>query len=270
MCSSDLFLNPFNLGLITQQVMVVGTLAIGQTIIILTAGIDLSVGALAVFVSIVMGKLSADFGVPGGAALVIGFGFGTFLGLINGLLITRLRLPPFIVTLGTLSIFFSLNLFVSASTTIRGRDMDPLLTWTNTSITLPVIDVSIPISVFGMLIMYAIVAYILRYTAWGRHVYAVGDNPESARLTGVRSGRVLLLVYAGAGFIYAIGAWFLGVSLTGFFLRRLNLAMRAAFFVAAFADFVPHTSLDGGGQYINLAAALTGLLLMAFERYAKP
>ena len=206
---SDRFLNPFNLGLITQQVMVVGTLAIGQTIIILTAGIDLSVGALAVFVSIMMGKLSADFGVPGGAALLIGFGFGTFLGLLNGLLITRLRLPPFIVTLGTLSIFFSLNLFVSGSTTIRGRDMDPLLTWTNTSITLPGLDVNIPISVFGMLIMYAILAYILRYTAWGRHVYAVGDNPESARLTGVRSNRVLLLVYAGAGLIYAVGAWFL-------------------------------------------------------------
>ena len=118
---NERFLTPFNASLIVQQVMFVGTLAIGQTIIILTAGIDLSVGALAVFTSVVMGKLSADLGVPGFAALGIGFLFGTACGLLNGLLITRLKLPPFIVTLGTLSIFFSLNLFVSSSTTIDGR-----------------------------------------------------------------------------------------------------------------------------------------------------
>lgn len=206
---NERFLTPFNMSLITQQVMFVGTLAIGQTIIILTAGIDLSVGAIAVFVSVIMAKLSADFGVPGILALLVGFGIGTGAGLLNGLLITRLRLPPFIVTLGTLSIFFALNLFVSASTTIDGRDMDPLMTATGTRIDVPFIDIAVPISSIAMLVMYAIMAYVLRYTAWGRHIYATGDDPEASRLTGIRVDRVLVSVYAVAGFIYAIGAWFL-------------------------------------------------------------
>jgi fructose transport system permease protein len=201
---NERFLTPFNASLIVQQVMFVGTLAIGQTIIILTAGVDLSVGAIAVFVSVVMGKLSADFGVPGVPALLVGFLFGTAAGLINGLLVTRLRLPPFIVTLGTLSIFFALNLYVSASTTIDGRDMDPIMTWTGTRIDVPVIETAVPISSFLMLGMFAIMWYILKYTSWGRHIYATGDDPEASRLIGIKVDRVLLAVYGVAGFIYAI------------------------------------------------------------------
>ncbi len=206
---NERFLTPFNASLIVQQVMFVGTLAIGQTIIILTAGVDLSVGAIAVFVSVVMGKLSADLGIPGVGALLIGFLFGTAAGLLNGLLVTRLRLPPFIVTLGTLSIFFALNLFVSASTTIDGRDMDPIMTWTGTRIDVPVIDTAVPISSFLMLGMFGIMWYILKYTSWGRHIYATGDDPESSRLIGIKVDRVLLAVYGVAGLIYAIGGWFL-------------------------------------------------------------
>jgi fructose transport system permease protein len=209
---SDRFLQPFNMSLIIQQVTVVGTLAIGQTIIILTAGIDLSVGAITVFVSVIMAKLSADFGVPGIAALLVGFTVGTGCGLLNGLLITRLRLPPFIVTLGTLSIFFALNLYVSASTTVRGRDMDSLLTTTagkEGTVMLPLVDTPIPLASLGMLLMYAVMTYVLRYTAWGRHIYATGDDPEASRLTGIRVNRVLVSVYAVAGLIYGIGAWFL-------------------------------------------------------------
>ena len=209
---SDRFLQPFNMSLIIQQVTVVGTLAIGQTIIILTAGIDLSVGAITVFVSVIMAKLSADYGVPGFAALLVGFAFGTACGLLNGLLITRLRLPPFIVTLGTLSVFFALNLYVSASTTIRGSDMDSLLTTTagkQGSLMLPIINTPIPLGSLAMLAMYAIMSYVLRFTAWGRHIYATGDDPEASRLTGIKVDRVLVSVYAVAGFIYAIGAWFL-------------------------------------------------------------
>ncbi|MFV2063483.1 MAG: ABC transporter permease, partial [Chloroflexota bacterium] len=171
--------------------------------------IDLSVGAIAVFASIIMAKLSADLGVPGIMALFVGFTVGTGCGLLNGLLITKLRLPPFIVTLGTLSIFFALNLYVSASTTTRGRDMADILTFAGTRINVPIVDTPIPLASIGMLVMYGIMAYVLRFTAWGRHVYATGDDPESARLTGIRVDRVLLSVYAVAGLIYGIGAWFL-------------------------------------------------------------
>src|SRR3954463_5891263 len=109
--TADRFLAPGNLSLIVQQVMVVGTLGIAQTLVILTAGIDLSVGAIMVLSSIVMAKLGTDQGLPGLLALALGFGVGTVCGLINGLLVTRLRLPPFIVTLGTLNVFFALNLW---------------------------------------------------------------------------------------------------------------------------------------------------------------
>jgi fructose transport system permease protein len=204
---SPQFLSPTNFSLIAQQVMVVGTLAIGQTLIILTAGIDLSVGAVMVLTSIIMGKLSADLGLPGPVALLVGLGLGGAAGLLNGLLVTRLRLPPFIVTLGTLNIFFALNLFVSASATIRGSDMDPFLLLTGN--TFSVGATRITYGTVLMVAMFAVVAYLLRWTAWGRHVYAVGDDVDAARLAGIRVDRILISVYAAAGVIYAIGAWFL-------------------------------------------------------------
>jgi fructose transport system permease protein len=205
--TADRFLEPGNLSLIVQQVMVVGTLGIAQTLIILTAGIDLSVGAIMVLSSIIMAKLSADQGVPGLFALLLGFGVGTACGLLNGLLVTRLRLPPFIVTLGTLNIFFALNLYISKSETIRGADMSDLLLWTGKTINVG--DTRITYGSLMMLGLFAVFAYILKHTAWGRHVYAVGDDAEAARLAGVRTNRVLLSVYVVAGLICAVAAWML-------------------------------------------------------------
>jgi fructose transport system permease protein len=205
--TADRFLEPANLSLIVQQVMVVGTLGIAQTLIILTAGIDLSVGAIMVLSSIIMAKLSAESGVPGLLALLIGFGIGTLCGLLNGALVTRLRLPPFIVTLGTLNIFFALNLYISKSETIRGRDMSALLLWTGKTIDIG--DTRITYGSIMMVVLFIVFAYILRHTAWGRHVYAVGDDAEAARLAGVRRDRVLLSVYVVAGLICAVAAWML-------------------------------------------------------------
>jgi fructose transport system permease protein len=205
--SADRFLEPGNLSLIVQQVMVVGTLGIAQTLIILTAGIDLSVGAIMVLSSIVMAKLSADQGVPGVLALLIGFGVGTACGLVNGLLVTRLRLPPFIVTLGTLNVFFALNLWYSESATIRGTDMPDLLLWTGN--TIDVGDTKITYGSLLMVALFGVFAWVLKNTAWGRHVYAVGDDAEAARLAGVRKDRVLLSVYIVAGLICAVAAWML-------------------------------------------------------------
>jgi fructose transport system permease protein len=205
--TADRFLEPGNLSLIVQQVMVVGTLGIGQTLVILTAGIDLSVGAIMVLSSIVMAKLSADQGIPGFLALLIGFGCGTLCGLINGLLVTRLRLPPFIATLGTLNVFFALNLWYSKSETVRGVDMPDLLLWTGKTISIG--DTRITYGSLLMLVLFGIFWWVLKNTAWGRHVYAVGDDAEAARLAGVRTNRVLLSVYLVAGLICAIAAWML-------------------------------------------------------------
>jgi fructose transport system permease protein len=205
--TADRFLQPGNLSLIVQQVMVVGTLGIAQTLVILTAGIDLSVGAIMVLSMIVMAKLSADQGVPGALALAIGFGVGTVCGLINGALVTRLKLPPFIVTLGTLNVFFALNLFYSKSETVRGTDMSSLLLWTGKTVNIG--DTRITYGSLLMLVLFGAFAWVLRHTAWGRHVYAVGDDAEAARLAGVRTNRVLLSVYIVAGLVCAVAGWML-------------------------------------------------------------
>jgi fructose transport system permease protein len=204
---SDRFLSFANLGLVLAQVTVIAVLALGQTLIILTAGIDLSVGAIAVFSSILMANMATDLGTPGWLAIVIGLVFGTAMGAFNGFLVTRINLPPFIVTLGTLSIFFSLNQVVSRSETVRGTDMPAIMTWTGNTFGLGGFRIT-----YGSIIMLALFAffvYALSQTAWGRHVYATGDDPEAARLAGIRTSRVLLSVYTVAGLVYAIGAWIL-------------------------------------------------------------
>ncbi|MFC4564158.1 ABC transporter permease [Nocardiopsis mangrovi] len=204
---ADNFLLPGNISLILQQTAVVGTLAVGQTLIILTAGIDLSVGAVMVLCSMVMARASAEAGLPGPVALLAGFACGTACGLLNGALVTRLNLPPFIVTLGAMNIYFALNLWISRSETVRGTDMSPLLLWTGEVFRIG--QTSVTYGSVLMLVLVAAVAYTLKMTAWGRHVYATGDDAEAARLSGIRTKRVLLSVYILAGLIYAVGAWVL-------------------------------------------------------------
>jgi fructose transport system permease protein len=201
------FYAPANLSLIAQQVAVVGALAVGQTLIIMTAGIDLSIGAIMVFTSIVMAASASKFGMPGPAALAIGLVVGTLAGGLNGLLVTRLRLPPFIVTLGTLNIFTALTLLYSSGQTIQGKDIPAILLWTGEDLTLG--SFKITTGVVMMLAMYAVFTYVLRNTAWGRHVYAVGDDAEASRLAGIAVNRVLLSVYLVAGLVYALSAWIL-------------------------------------------------------------
>lgn len=204
---SGRFLSAANLGLVLAQVTVIAVLALGQTLVILTAGIDLAAGAIAVFSSIIMANLATDLGLPGPLALLVGLVLGTAMGAFNGLLVTRLGLPPFIVTLGTLSIFFSLNSVVSRSETVRGSDMPSIMTWTGN--TFGVGGFRITYGSIIMLALFALFYYALGSTAWGKHVYATGDDIEAARLSGIRTDRVLLSVYTVAGLIYAIGAWVL-------------------------------------------------------------
>ncbi|MBT2517046.1 ABC transporter permease [Streptomyces sp. ISL-90] len=202
---NDRFLNPANLSLITQQVAVVGTLALAQTLIILTAGIDLSVGAVMVLSSMVVAQTTVQMGVPAVLGLFLGLVVGLGAGAFNGFLVTRLKLPPFIVTLGTLNIFVALTLLYSGGATVRGGEMPDLLTAMGATFNLG--GVNITIGVLMMLILYVVLAFILQKTAWGRHVYAVGDDPEAARLAGISVNRVLMSVYLAAGAILVIGAW---------------------------------------------------------------
>jgi ribose/xylose/arabinose/galactoside ABC-type transport system permease subunit len=115
---SDRFLTSQNFALILQQVMVVAVIAIGQTLIILTAGIDLSCGMIMALGGIVMTKVAADYGLSAPVAIACGIGVTTLFGLLNGLLVTKVKLPPFIVTLGTLNIAFAITQLYSNSQTV--------------------------------------------------------------------------------------------------------------------------------------------------------
>jgi fructose transport system permease protein len=202
---SDRFLQAQNLSLVLQQVMVVGVLAIGQTLVILTAGIDLSVGTVMAFGQIVMTKLAVASGVPAIPALLLGILTCVGFGMLNGGLVTTIRLPAFIVTLGTLNIAFALTHIVSNDLTFSPLPSE--LLFFGRTFTIGGADFTY--GVVLMLVLYAMAWFALSQTAWGRHVYAVGDNREAARLTGINTARVLFGVYTVAGLTYGIAAMLL-------------------------------------------------------------
>ena len=199
---SDRFLTADNLSLVLQQVAVVGTIAIGQTLIILTAGVDLSCGAVMAFGTIVMTRLAVTHGLNPFASIALGLGTCTAFGLLNGLLVTGLRLPPFIVTLGTLNIAFALTHIVSNEETIANLP-DPLVFFGDT---FRFAGTTITYGAVLALALAVVTWFVLTRTVGGRHVYATGNNPDAARLAGVRTRRVLLSVYIIAGLLDGIAA----------------------------------------------------------------
>ncbi|MEW9834653.1 ABC transporter permease [Mesorhizobium marinum] len=204
------FFSAFSLTLILQQVAIVGIVGAAQTLVILTAGIDLSVGAIVVLSSVVMGQFTFRYGLPAPIAVLCGFACGALCGWINGVLVARMKLPPFIVTLGTWQIILAANFLYSANETIRSQDIQaqaPLLQLFGQSI-----RIGGAVFTYGVIVMVLLVLflwYVLNHTAWGRHVYAVGDDPEAADLSGVNVNRMLVSVYVISGIICALAGWVL-------------------------------------------------------------
>lgn len=202
------FFSPFALTLILQQVQIVGVLAAAQTLIILTAGIDLSVGAIAVLCTVVMGKATFTFGIPPAISVAIGLTLGTALGAISGWLVSRMKLPPFIVTLGMWQIVLAATYLYSENETIRSQDIEAEAAF------LQLLGYKIQFGgatfTLGVLVMIGLfigLAYALSSTSWGKHVYAVGDDPEAAELSGVNVHKTYMSVYMAAGFICALAGW---------------------------------------------------------------
>ena len=208
---NERFLTGGNLSLVLQQVMVVGVIAIGQTLIILTAGIDLSCGMVMALGGIVMTKFATELGMPPALAVLCGIGVTTLFGLVNGLLVTQIKLPPFIVTLGTLNIAFAITQLYSNSQTVT--DVPEAMTVLGNTFPLGG-TTTVAYGVVLMLALYGLSWFALRETAAGRHVYAVGNNPEATRLTGIPTQRVLLAVYVLAGVFYGVAS-LLSVARTG-------------------------------------------------------
>ena len=204
--ASDRFLRLQNLSLIAQQVSIVGTLAVGQTLVILTAGIDLSVGAIMVLSSLAMAKMVHTNGAPALIAIIVGVLVALVAAGINGLLVTRIKLPPFIVTLGTLGIYTAITLIYASGQTVT-LNPNSFVLWPGNSFKFG--SVTLTYGVVLMVVLYLVVAFALRNTAWGRHLYATGDDQEAARLAGIRTDRVLLSAYVVAGVAIAVAAWIL-------------------------------------------------------------
>ncbi|MEU5891817.1 ABC transporter permease [Streptomyces sp. NPDC047461] len=208
--STDQFLTGGNFSLIVQQVMVVGTLAIGQTLIILTAGIDLSCGAVMAFGSIVIAKMAAEGSLPPLVAIALGLVVCGGFGLLNGTLVQKIPLPPFIVTLGMLNVAFALTHIYSEEQTVTNLP-GPL---TALGETFPLGHTDITYGSLVTIALFLLLAYALSNTGWGRHVYALGNSPEAARLNGIRTSRLTIGVYTVAGILYGIAALLL-ISRTG-------------------------------------------------------
>jgi fructose transport system permease protein len=202
------FFTAGTLTLILQQIAVVGILGAGQTLVILIAGIDLSIGVIMVLSAVVMGNCAVTYGIPAIFAVPIGMLTGAVCGLLNGVLVAKLKLPPFIVTLGTWYIIMATNFIYSANETIRRADIEtsaPLLGLFGTSFKIG--SAVFTLGVIVMVVLVLVLWYALNHTAWGRHLYAVGDDPEAAKLSGIRVDRVMLGTYMLAGLIAALAAW---------------------------------------------------------------
>jgi ribose transport system permease protein len=195
--ASDEFLTGDNLANLARQVAIFGIIAVGQLLVILTAGIDLSVGSVLGLTGCVTAELIVHgWGVL--LAILVGLLVGVALGVFNGALVAYAKLPPFIVTLGMLGIARGVVLVLTNASTVQplpGSFGDiangdflglPNLLW-----------------MFVVVVLAA--AFVLRRTVFGRYVYAVGSNPESARLAGVPVTAVLVSVYAISGFLAAVG-----------------------------------------------------------------
>ena len=202
------FLGMGALSTVLQQVTVTGIVAIAQTLIILTAGIDLSVGAILVVAALIMGNMAVNFGYPVGISIAVGMLFAGLMGWLNGALVAYIKLPPFIVTLGTLSVFTALKLWYSHSESIRNVDIEakaPALLWFGEAFR--VAGAKLTYGSISLIVLAGIIWYVLNHTAWGRHVHALGDDPDAAMLSGIRTNRTLVSVYTMAGVICGFAAW---------------------------------------------------------------
>ena len=210
---NERFLLPATISLMVQQTVIVGSLAIAQALIILTAGIDLSIGSIMIFGQMLMANLAVYVvasnvlpiaGQNPYVAMFLGVIAAGLAGAINGFLIVRFGLPPFIVTLGTWSVFMGLTLIFFRARTIQGPEMPEEMLFLGEGF--PVGPFFVTYGILLMFAMYFVVAWALRNTAWGKHVYAVGDDPVAAQLSGINANRVLFSVYLVAGLIMGITA----------------------------------------------------------------
>lgn len=198
------FFSPSNFSLISQNIAVWAVLGVGMTFVIITSGIDLSIGSVLVFSSVVAAKVMQSIGGNGWGTAAIGILAalitGALWGLLNGFLVAKAKIPPLIVTLGTLSIALGLAQVITGG--IDVRSVPEALTDFNTYIKI----LGIPSLPFMALVVVIIGGIVLHKTRFGRYTYAIGSNEEAARRVGVHVSRHLIMVYGLMGMLAGLGA----------------------------------------------------------------
>ncbi|WP_025949729.1 ABC transporter permease [Geobacillus thermocatenulatus] len=248
---SDDFLTMDNWLNLLRQVSINALIAFGMTFVILTGGIDLSVGSVIALSSAITAGMMAQ-GISGWAAIFIGLLAGMAMGGLNGLLITKGKVAPFIATLATMTAFRGLTLVYTDGRPITGFASDDILF----QMMGRGYFFGIPVPIVFMLIVYMVLYIVLKKTTFGRHTYAIGGNEEASRLSGLRVDRLKIYVYALTGTLSALA----GLILTS----RLNSAQPTAgtaYELDAIAAVVlGGTSLSGGKGWIF--GTLVGALII--------
>jgi ribose transport system permease protein len=249
--ASPYFLTFENLMNVTRQISMIGIIAVGMTFVIITAGIDLSVGAIVGLSGCITAGMLRD-GMPIPLAIMAGLGFGLLAGLANGSLITLAGLPPFIATLASLSVWRGLAL-----TYTQGYAISPLprdFAFLGRGYLGP-----LPLPVILMALVYVLGYYLLNHTAFGRYVYSVGGNMQAAKLSGVRVSRTLIAVYGLSGLFAGLS----GIILSSRLLSGQGQAGTGYELDAIAATVLGGVSLMGGeGNVIGtlIGAFIIGIL----------
>ena len=244
----EAFLTVENLSNVLRQNSMLGLLALGMTFVILSGGIDLSVGALLAIAGVVAAKLATHGAI---VAIAGGIGAATLLGVINGLVITKARIQPFIVTLAMLIAARGAALAMTNEQSVSVDASSTGLTWLGRGDVGPV-----PAPIALLLVAYLTGWLVLRFTRFGRHVYAIGDDEEAARLMGLRADSVMIGTYALSGALAGLG----GVVLAA----RLGAGQPVAgtgWELDAIAAVVVGGTLLTGGQG-GAGSTLVGVLLL--------
>ncbi|MDT8860133.1 ABC transporter permease [Alkalihalobacillus sp. MEB130] len=196
---TDRFLTVNNIMNVARQASINAILSLGMLLPILTAGIDLSVGSVLAISIMVMGVVSVLWGLDPVVGLLVCLAVGAFFGFLNGIMLTKLRLPhPFISTLGMMNIARGLALIITAAAPIAGFPY--IIQFLGAEFVGP-----IPVSFILVIFVYILFHFFLTRTQTGRHIYAIGGNKEAARLSGINVDRVLIIVYTISGFMAALG-----------------------------------------------------------------
>ena len=251
--ASENFLTVRNILTILLQISVVGIIAVGQTMVMITAGIDLSVGGVVGLSGVVASLFVSSLGLPIGLSMTLGVCAGLAVGVLNGVLITGARMPPFIATLATMSVTRGLALVLTGGVAVYS--LPESFAWLGNG---AVAGIPVPVIVLG--IVAIVVAVVLQKTALGRYTYAIGSNVETARMSGVNVDRQLIKVYSLCGGLAGLA----GVILASRIVTGQPTAGEGYELDAIAACVIGGTSLFGGVG--TIAGAVIGAALMGLIR----